>query len=77
MRIFIVVLAVFLVGGCSAKKDFKNMTFSGTLEMTEHVLGAKVAVLIMGSVRNCQAIRRRRAPERQRFHHRICAGGGL
>lgn len=43
MRIFIVILAVFLVGGCAGKKDFKDMTFSGTLEMTEHVLGAKVA----------------------------------
>ena len=43
MRIFIVILVVFLVGGCAGKKDFKNMTFSGTLEMTEHVLGAKVA----------------------------------
>jgi len=43
VRIFIVILAVFLVGGCAGKKDFKDMTFSGTLEMTEHVLGAKVA----------------------------------
>jgi len=36
-------LAVILVGGCSGKKDFKQMTFSGTMEMTEHVLGVKVA----------------------------------
>jgi len=34
---------VVLISGCSEKKDFKNMIFSGTLEMTEHVLGAKVA----------------------------------
>jgi len=32
-----------LMGGCSEKKDFKHMTFSGTMEMTEHVLGVKVA----------------------------------
>jgi HlyD family secretion protein len=43
LRIFIAILAVALVSGCAGKKDFKNMTFSGTLEMTEHVLGAKVA----------------------------------
>jgi multidrug resistance efflux pump len=33
----------FLVCGCTGKKDFKDMTFSGTMEMTEHVLGVKVA----------------------------------
>jgi len=45
MRFFAMTLvgAVVLVCGCSDKKDFKGMTFSGTLEMTEHVLGAKVA----------------------------------
>lgn len=32
-----------LICGCTGKDHFKNMTFSGTLEMTEHVLGAKVA----------------------------------
>ena len=37
------VTAAILIGGCDGKKDFKDMTFSGTLEMTEHVLGAKVA----------------------------------
>ena len=32
-----------LISGCSEKKDFKHLTFSGTMEMTEHVLGAKAA----------------------------------
>jgi len=32
---------VILISGCSGKKDFKEITFSGTVEMTEHVLGAK------------------------------------
>ena len=31
------------MGGCSGKVDFKQMTFSGTMEMTEHVLGVKAA----------------------------------
>lgn len=43
MRILIGVLAVLLMSGCSGKKDFKDMTFSGTMEMTEHVLGVKAA----------------------------------
>ena len=43
MRIFIGLLAVVLICGCSGKKDFKHMTFSGTMEMTEHVLGVKAA----------------------------------
>ena len=43
MRFLIGLLAVMLMGGCSEKKDFKHMTFSGTMEMTEHVLGVKVA----------------------------------
>lgn len=43
MRVLIGLLAVVLVCGCVGKKDFKHMTFSGTMEMTEHVLGAKVA----------------------------------
>jgi len=30
-----------LICGCTGKKDFKHMTFSGTMEMTEHVLGVK------------------------------------
>ena len=32
-----------LICGCAQQKDIKNMTFSGTMELTEHVLGAKVA----------------------------------
>jgi multidrug resistance efflux pump len=43
VRFFIGILIAVLVGGCVGKKDFKNMTFSGTMEMTEHVLGAKAA----------------------------------
>ena len=34
---------VFFIGGCSQPKEIKDMTFSGTMEMTEHVLGAKAA----------------------------------
>jgi multidrug efflux pump subunit AcrA (membrane-fusion protein) len=36
-------LSVFWIAGCSQSKDIKQMTFSGTMELTEHVLGAKVA----------------------------------
>ena len=43
MRILMVLLAIILMSGCSGKKDFKKMTFSGTMEMTEHVLGIKAA----------------------------------
>jgi multidrug resistance efflux pump len=43
VRILIGVLTVILIAGCSGKKNFKEMTFSGTMEMTEHVLGGKVA----------------------------------
>jgi multidrug efflux pump subunit AcrA (membrane-fusion protein) len=43
VRILTCLLAVILICGCSGKKDFKNMVFSGTLEMTEHVLGVKAA----------------------------------
>ena len=43
MRVLIGVLIVMLMSGCSAKSDFKHMTFSGTMEMTEHVLGVKAA----------------------------------
>ena len=43
MRVLIGLLAVILIGGCSGKKDFKDMIFSGTMEMTEHVLGVKAA----------------------------------
>ena len=31
------------MSGCSEKKDFKQITFSGTMEMTEHILGVKAA----------------------------------
>src|SRR5580692_6531521 len=43
MRVLIGIMAALLMGGCSGKKDFKQMTFSGTMEMTEHVLGVKAA----------------------------------
>ena len=43
MRVLIGVLIVILMSGCSAKSNFKRMTFSGTMEMTEHVLGVKAA----------------------------------
>lgn len=43
MRILIGLLAIVLICGCAQQKDIKNMTFSGTMELTEHVLGAKVA----------------------------------
>jgi len=43
VRVLIILLAAVLVCGCSGKKDFKHMTFSGTMEMTEHVLGVKAA----------------------------------
>ena len=43
MRILIGLLVIVLISGCSGKKDFKQMTFSGTMEMTEHVLGVKAA----------------------------------
>ena len=42
MRVFIGLLAIVLICGCSQPKDIRHMTFSGTMEMTEHVLGAKV-----------------------------------
>ena len=43
MRVFIGLLIAILICGCAGKKDFKHMTFSGTMELTEHVLGFKVA----------------------------------
>ena len=43
MRVLICLLSVVLITGCSEKKDFNQMTFSGTVEMTEHVLGPKVS----------------------------------
>jgi HlyD family secretion protein len=43
VRFFIGILAAVLVCGCAQQKNIKNMTFSGTMELTEHVLGAKVA----------------------------------
>jgi len=39
----IFVIGLFFVLGCSAKSDVFNTKYSGTLELTEHVLGAKVA----------------------------------
>ena len=41
MRVLIGLLIAILISGCSEKRDFKHMTFSGTMEMTEHVLGIK------------------------------------
>jgi len=43
VRVLIALLTIVLMSGCSGKKDFKDMTFSGTMEMTEHVLGVKAA----------------------------------
>lgn len=43
MRVLIGLLIVVLMGGCSGKKDIHHITFSGTMEMTEHVLGIKSA----------------------------------
>lgn len=43
VRMLIGILAAVLICGCSQPKDIKHMTFSGTMELTEHVLGAKVA----------------------------------
>ncbi len=43
VRVFIGILAVIFICGCGQQKNIKNMTFSGTMELTEHVLGAKTA----------------------------------
>lgn len=43
MRISVGILSAILICGCAQQKDVKKMTFSGTMELTEHVLGAKVA----------------------------------
>jgi multidrug resistance efflux pump len=43
VRVLIGLLTVVLICGCAQPKDIKKMTFSGTMELTEHVLGAKVA----------------------------------
>lgn len=40
-RILIGLLTLGLLCGCGGKKDFERLTFSGTMEMTEHVLGIK------------------------------------
>ncbi len=36
-------LLCVLICGCSQPKQIKDVTFSGTIDLTEHVLGAKVA----------------------------------
>ena len=36
-----IALAAFFLASCSGQKDFHHLTFSGTMEMTEHILGAK------------------------------------
>ncbi len=38
----LLIVSAVITAGCG-KKDLKDMSFSGTLEMTEHVLGARVA----------------------------------
>ncbi|MDE2027179.1 MAG: efflux RND transporter periplasmic adaptor subunit [Candidatus Omnitrophica bacterium] len=43
MRLLIGIFAALLIAGCSQPKGITEMTFSGTMELTEHVLGAKVA----------------------------------
>jgi multidrug efflux pump subunit AcrA (membrane-fusion protein) len=43
LRFFIGLLTVFFICGCNQPPDIKHMTFSGITELTEHVLGAKVA----------------------------------
>ena len=43
MRVLISVLTIILICGCGQQKDIKKLTFSGTMELTEHVLGARVA----------------------------------
>ena len=43
MRVLIGFLVIILMSGCSGKKDISHITFSGTMEMTEHVLGIKAA----------------------------------
>ena len=41
--VFLVAIAVMMLASGCAKDDAANMKFSGTLELTEHSLGAKVA----------------------------------
>jgi len=36
-------IMTLVMTGCSQPKDIRNMTFSGTMELTEHVLGFPVA----------------------------------
>lgn len=43
MKSLIILMSIMLIGGCSAKPDAFSATYAGTLELTEHVLGAKVA----------------------------------
>lgn len=43
MRFLNCLLVIILLSGCSQKKEIQQLTFSGTMEITEHVLGAKVA----------------------------------
>ena len=43
MNKLIFLMGIFLILGCSAKDELFNTRYSGTLELTEHVLGAKVA----------------------------------
>jgi len=43
VRVLLGLLVIILMSSCSGNKDFKQITFSGTLEVTEHVLGVKTA----------------------------------
>ena len=43
MKKIMLMIALGLIVGCSPKQDAFNTKYSGTLELTEHVLGAKVA----------------------------------
>ena len=47
MKKLMFVLGFILILGCSARKDIFSQRYSGTLELTEHVLGAKVAGRVM------------------------------
>jgi multidrug efflux pump subunit AcrA (membrane-fusion protein) len=42
VRMIAIIFTLFLMAGCSEPRDLGKMTFAGTLEMTEHVLGAKM-----------------------------------
>lgn len=43
VRILTGLLVLLAAGGCGEHKNIKHLVFSGTMELTEHVLGAKVS----------------------------------